>query len=382
MLQALRLLAANSTLRFESLALGYQRNIWVILASMKKCNSHEADVVRKTLGLLVGMLSIAYSCTYRSAEAANGNSMPKPAPSFKRHSVEVHDAAPAETSFRVQVAPNSTPSAALSGQVSTEGDTVIKTSVSQVGSSTSVPPEIFRAWLEQTHPKFALSTSTMSQTKVLEVKGVYDNSSKTLRALGIPFTRISGGDIEDMSLADTRVIVINCPGRVPRSAQQRLRDFVAQGGYVLCTDWSSDNVIDGAFPGYIQWDKHTNKQSVYDAEVVHPDSSLFARTVSNSSWKMDIDSHMIRVLRPDVRVLAISKQLSNEDSQGKGVLAVVFPFGRGYVMHMVAHFDNNTIMSFRNMLADPAPVIGISLRQALATNFVVAGLSGTRIPIR
>jgi hypothetical protein len=205
------------------------------------------------------------------------------------------------------------------------------------------------------------------------------NSSKTLRSLGIPFKQIRGGDLEDMALTNVKVMVVNCPGRVPRESLQKIRDFVARGGYLLSTDWSSDNLIEKAFPGYIQWDRHSNRDSVYDAELVSSDSPVFVRTVSNATWKMDVDSHMIRKLRDDVRVLAVSRQLASEDATCGGILAVLFPFGRGYVMHMVAHFDNNTILPFRNMLADPAPVIGISLRQALAANFVVAGLTGERL---
>ncbi len=82
-----------------------------------------------------------------------------------------------------------------------------------------------------------------------------------------------------------------------------------------------------------------------------------------------------------LRVLVRSRGLSRED--GLGIMAVTFPFGRGQVLHMVGHFDNAPDkFRFGDTLPDPAPVIGISLRQALAANFVVAGLEGTRVPSR
>lgn len=340
-----------------------------------------------------------------SIDAANTNAMPKAAPDFRKagtsanlkpkptaSAVQSSDFAGA-TSFRVQT--KDSPQAPLQGNVDqisvnpgghlqglgAETDSVIKTSPMRAQAS-ATPPEVFRGWLEQAHSKFAARSSTLSPNTVLEVKGVYDNSSKTLRSLGIPFQQVKGADLQSMLPGGTRVVVVNCPGRVPRESLQQVRDFVANGGFVLSTDWSSDNLIEQAFPGYIKWDRHSNKQAVYDAEIVKPDATLFARTVTNASWKMDIDSHMIKTLRPDVRVLAKSRQLQAEDPACDGILAVVFPFGRGYVMHLVGHFDNNTVMAFRNMLADPAPAIGISLRQALATNFVVAGIEGTRIPIK
>ena len=371
-----------------------------------------------TLGLVLGVASAV------SVRAASVDTMPKPAPPFlkRQSSVSSGSTCGGVSSFRVQTDSDVSPDAStnvpakisptfstnvpanippLNGRIDStkfvprnsdkaelatldavsSQSVVIKTTASQVGGSNAVPPEMFRAWLEKSHPQFALTTSTMSPSAVLEVKGIYDNSSKTLKALGIQFQQVRGGELLDRSFNGVRVLVVNCPGRLPRESFQKIRDFVSAGGYLLTTDWSSDNLIEHAFPGYIQWDKHSNKQSVYDAEVVQPDPSLFARTVTNASWKMDIDSHMIRTIRDDVRILATSKQLTAEDAPSRGALAVIFPFGRGYVLHMVSHFDNNTVLAFRNMLADPAPVIGISLRQAIAANFVVAGLSGTRIPI-
>lgn len=323
-----------------------------------------------------------------SSLAVNHVTIPEPAPSFHKNvqglsAKSAINSGSGTASFRVQIPFNAAATGALKASSSPflEGsvDDVIKTAPQQNNQSRVVDPQTFRSWLEQAHPKFALSSSALSPEAVLEVKGMYDNSSKTMRSLGIPFSEIRGSDLDQVALDSVRVMVINCPGRIPREYYQRVRDFVSRGGYLLTTDWSSDNIIQGAFPGYIQWDDHKNDQSIYDAQIVHPDPSLFARTVTNASWKMDIDSHMIRTLRKDVRVLAKSAQLAAEDPSGQGVLAVVFPFGHGYVLHMVGHFDNNTILAFRNMLADPAPVIGISLRQAIAANFVVAGLSGTKI---
>ena len=337
-----------------------------------------------------------------SLQAANTTGMPKAAPDFRAKFTTPKKEKSSEadysgTSFRVQTRlPALQPATPIPAATTIQGtvkhndagllmgsldSSIIKTSP-QRPQSASVPPEVFRGWLEQAHPQFALRTSTLQPHQVLEVKGVYDNSGKTLNSLGIPFQKVRGADLATMPLNETKVIVVDCPGRVPRQSFQQVRDWVAAGGFLLSTDWSSDNLIETCFPGYIKWDRHSNDQAVYDAEIVNPDPSLYTRTVTNASWKMDIDSHMIATLRPDVRVLARSKQLQAEDPAGAGVLAVIFPFGRGYVLHLVGHFDNNTMMPFRHMLADPAPQIGISLRQAIAANFVVAGLQGRKIPIK
>ncbi|MBN8662475.1 MAG: hypothetical protein J0M35_19050 [Candidatus Obscuribacter phosphatis] len=71
-------------------------------------------------------------------------------------------------------------------------------------------------------------------------------------------------------------------------------------------------------------------------------------------------------------VLAKGDGLAREDSYG--VLACVFQYGRGYVLHMNAHFDRSRSANHYS-LPDPAPVIGIGLHQSIAVSFVVAGLS-------
>ena len=246
--------------------------------------------------------------------------------------------------------------------------------------SQTVPPEMFRAWLDKSHPGFLLSVAN-APARVLDVKGRWDDSSRTLRGLGIPYERIGSGELKDISLDNTKVLIIDCAGTVPKDSLQRIRDFVARGGYLLSTDWALDNMVEKAFPGYVEYDGKKNAIPIYDAYVVNPEPVLFANVVTNAHWKMDEASHLLRVLKPgSVRVLARSRKLERDDPGGQGVLAVIFPFGRGYVMHMVGHFDNNGFFKFTNSLPDPASAIGISLRQALASNFIVAGLSGTRIP--
>jgi len=242
----------------------------------------------------------------------------------------------------------------------------------------TVPPSVFRGWIEKTHPQFALSASAMSRDRLLEVKGAWDDSARTLRSLGIPFTRIPARRLRDQPFEGVKVIIVNCAGEVPRESLQRLRDFVAQGGYLLTTDWSLENLVQRAFPGYIEWNRGKSDGTVVDAFVVDPDPILTAGTVRRAGWKLDEGSQTLRVLNPSkVKVLVRSQQLARggDDPDRQGVLAVSFRFGRGQVLHLVGHFDNNSGLAFVNALPDPAPGIGISLRQAIASNFVVAGLA-------
>jgi hypothetical protein len=264
------------------------------------------------------------------------------------------------------------PSNSLRGGAS---DTVLRVPLQGKPDTATVDPSVFRGFLEKNHPQFALKTSQMSPNSLLEVRGKWDDSGHTLRSLGIRFTSIRSGRMRDQPLDQVKVLVVNCDGNVPREARQRIRDWVAQGGYLLTTDWALSHLTQVAFPGIIEWNNEKTDTDMVSATVVYPDPITMKGTVSNAYWKLDEQSEMVRVLRPNLcKILVRSRDLVAEDPDRMGILAVEFPFGKGRVLHLVGHFDNNAGLAFNNKLADPAPVIGISLRQALATNFIVAGL--------
>jgi hypothetical protein len=247
------------------------------------------------------------------------------------------------------------------------------------GKGVFAPPAVYRGWLEKTHPEFSLQTDSMNPNRLVVVYDKYDDTGRTLGSLGLQFNTISKRDLDGFDLRDTQVLVIDCgPNNLSPQALIKVRDFVARGGFLFTTDWMLDRIDQLMFPGFIAWNGAMNSQKMYDAEVVGQNPVLYRNAVSHAYWKMDIHCHLIRVLNKDaVKVLAVSRTLVMDDPDRQGILAVVFPFERGYVMHMTAHFDRSQqIIGY--YLADPAPAIGISLRQALAINFVVAGLTGKK----
>lgn len=238
--------------------------------------------------------------------------------------------------------------------------------------SRRIPPAVFTAWISRAHPQFFASATRFPPTSVIEVKGEWDNAARTLRSLNINHTSIRRGKLKELSLSGVRVLVINCAGEVPRESYQKIRDFVMNGGYLLTTDWALDGCLQKVFPGYAHWNRGRSRSPIVDARLIDRQSSLVANTVTIAGWKLDDAAHTIAITNPSaVKVLAVSNELAQEDPDRNGILAFTFPFGRGKVMHMIGHFDNNA--AFDN-LPDPAPQIGIALRQALAANFIVEGL--------
>lgn len=249
----------------------------------------------------------------------------------------------------------------------------------------NVPPSQFRGWLEKTHPEFNLSAQ--SGNAVIEVKGAWDNSAEILEALGIRYQRIKGRELRGMPLDGTKVMVVNCDGRVPRETFQAINSWVARGGYLITTDWALNELVEKAFPGNIAWNGKQTDGSVVDALIVGPEPSRFqGANVGRATWKLDRESQMVKILNPrNVRVLARSFKLAQHDPNRVnhldpdpnhwGILAVEFKHGRGRVLHLVGHYDYNSPTFRKYNLQDAIPGVGIGLRQAIATNFLVEAMN-------
>ncbi|MBX9687909.1 MAG: hypothetical protein K2X27_14480 [Candidatus Obscuribacterales bacterium] len=251
-----------------------------------------------------------------------------------------------------------------------------------------VQPAVFRAFLEKNHPGTVLSAAS-AQDLVL-AKGRWDDSSKPLRAYGLSFQSIKTKQLEDYSLSNCKVLILDCAGEIPRAAVQKVRDFVGNGGYLISTDWALQNVIERAFPGFVQWSGDKTDGVITDAFVIEADPSLLKGFSGRRfTWKLDRQSQCVRILNPSrVHIIARSSRLAHQDSQYRvlpdqiqaGALALEFEFGRGKVLHLVGHFDNCS-NSFRPyLLPDPAPGAGVSLRQGLAGNFIMEALSKAKAP--
>jgi len=261
----------------------------------------------------------------------------------------------------------------------------------------TVTPKLYSGWLSQTHPDLV----PMSKDSIIEVKGQWDDSGHALHNFGLNFTKISPGALAKTSLANTNVLIVDCAGEIPQATLGIIREFVANGGYLITTDWSLDNCLSRAIPGFVDWNSANSTSELVDALTNNnPDATdngdLLLNTVPRSYWKLDNKCQMVRVIKPNaVTVLVKSKRLEYQDPNrafalsknggvridNTGILACTFRYEKGRVLHLVGHFDNNTDLAFNNSLPDPAPKIGISLRQAIAANFIVAALKANPHPL-
>jgi hypothetical protein len=255
----------------------------------------------------------------------------------------------------------------------------------QAAINVPAPPPVFKSFLESNYPQFSASAEASEPGRIVVVKGQWDDSSKPLHSFGLKYQTVKTKDLGNYPFDKCKIMIIDCAGEVPRETIQKIRDFVGYGGYLISTDWTLQNVLERAFPGFVKWNGDNTDGVITDAFAIDADSPLLKGVEGRRfTWKLDKLSQCVRVLSPDrVHIIARSSKLAHQDPQFRvlpdpvlaGVVAFEFSFGRGKVLHLVGHFDNcsNTFRPY--LLPDPVPNVGISLRQVLACNFIMQALS-------
>ncbi len=233
--------------------------------------------------------------------------------------------------------------------------------------------DVFRFWMQKNWSKLLVTDLRPQYTVV--VKGRYDHAEHILDSCRIPYMTADNSNLK-ARLAQATLLVINCPGELSDSSIDLVRQFVDSGGSLLTTDWSLSGCLEKICPGYVYWDGAYSKSEVVNGVVVLPENNLVGGAVSPAPWKLDDKSELIKPgARKSVQILARSRQLSFEDTVNLGVLALTFDFGKGRVLHLIGHIDNNTDLASQSVLPDPSPQSTISLRQVISLNFIMNALS-------
>jgi hypothetical protein len=133
---------------------------------------------------------------------------------------------------------------------------------------------------------------------------------------------------------------VNCAGNFTPPGLRKLHQFVHEGGFLFTTDWALKNVLEPAFPGFVEYNGRPTADDVVRVEILSEDDPFLSSILGpgdDPQWWLEGSSYPIRVLDPEkVQVLVKSKEL--EEKWGEAPVFVTFPFGAGRVYHMISHF--------------------------------------------
>ena len=189
-------------------------------------------------------------------------------------------------------------------------------------------------------PLAAEALAAIQESDIVVVTGCYDHVERVLGALDVPYQTVGPGLLRQVRLRPDQMVVVNCPGKLTGPEIVQIRDFVATGGTLFTTDWALRNVIEPAFPGYIEYNDNATTDDVVRIDVVDTNSPYLQGVLDSDDdpqWWLEGSSYPIRIIDADrVRVLIRSRELG--EKYGEEPVAVVFEYGKGEVFHMISHY--------------------------------------------
>jgi hypothetical protein len=210
----------------------------------------------------------------------------------------------------------------------------------EMGDANRAAAILLKALLERDRPGAAEALRRAPPERVVVVRGRYDHVETVLAEIGIPFRTVSSAGLPEGALDGTRLLVLNCPATLSRRGIGVVLRFVERGGHLLTTDWAVDRVLEPIFPGRVRWNRVKTRDDVVAIRVrkpQHPYLRGVVRPGRSPVWWIENASHPIDVLRRDVEVLVDSPELRRK--YGEAAVLVVFPWGKGRVIHVVSHVE-------------------------------------------
>jgi hypothetical protein len=213
-----------------------------------------------------------------------------------------------------------------------------------------------------------------SAANVKVVPGDYDKGELVMDALGVKYGLMTGEEVGRLGVAsDVRAVFWNCGGRpAPRAALTCVAEWVEAGGWLFSSDWSIDNVVEKAFPGYVSVLRAGTRPSMTPDETItftiapgkHPLLAGLPPEAETSRWWLEDSSILFTIDKPEaVEVLAQSADLDRK--HGSKLVAVTFRHGKGRVVHVLGH-----------MYQKEGNLRGAYAMQRLLINFLYQSIKG------
>jgi hypothetical protein len=187
----------------------------------------------------------------------------------------------------------------------------------------------------------------LSKDDLLVARGHYDKCEETLHLLALPHDSVPMVRLDRTNLKGRKVLIVNCSNEtLSKKTTDRIRKFVAQGGYLLTTDWAVANVIEPAFPEYLRPLRKNGRKVITPDEVIRIRMAkggkrhLLMKGTSiadgTAKWWLEESSFPFEILKTAiVDVLIESDDL--KERYGVSPVAVTFRHGKGRVLHMLGH---------------------------------------------
>lgn len=185
-----------------------------------------------------------------------------------------------------------------------------------------------------------LAVTDVSHASVVVVRGSADHMEQVLAQAKVRYVAVNPDELPDLALNAKQVLMVNCTGDMSPKAQERVRRFVAAGGFLYTTDHAVKQLIEPLFPNTIAYAGTTNEQ-VFPVKLAGKDEDrgLLNSLGGNAKemWQTAGGGYTFKVLDPKkVTVLMESPEMAK--AYGSGLVAARFRYEDGQVIHVTGHF--------------------------------------------
>jgi hypothetical protein len=185
-----------------------------------------------------------------------------------------------------------------------------------------------------------LAVTDVSHASVVVVRGSADHMEQVLTQAKVKFVAVDPSELPELALNAKQVLMVNCTGDMSKEAQERVRRFVAAGGFLYTTDHAVKQLVEPLFPNTIAYAGTTNEQ-VFPVKVrgSDEDRGLLNSLGGNAKemWQTAGGGYTFKVLDPK-RVTVLMESPEMAKVFGSGLVAARFRYEDGQVIHVTGHF--------------------------------------------
>ena len=187
----------------------------------------------------------------------------------------------------------------------------------------------------------AYAATDVSHAAVVVVRGSADHMEQVLAKAKISFIAVNPDELPTLALNGKQVLMVNCTGDMSPEARERVRRFVAAGGFLYTTDHAVHQLIEPIFPNTIAWTGKSTSEQIVSVKVsgTEADRGLLNSLGGNAKemWQTAGGGFTFKVLDPK-RVTVLMHSPEAEKLFGSGNIAARFRYEDGQVIHVTGHF--------------------------------------------
>lgn len=185
------------------------------------------------------------------------------------------------------------------------------------------------------------AATDVSHARVVVVRGSADHMEQVLANAKVDYVAVSPDELPSLALNGKQVLMVNCTGTMSAEARERVRRFVAAGGFLYTTDHAVRELIEPIFPNTIAYDGKSTTEQLVPVKVrgTEEDRGLLSSLGGNAKelWQTASGGYGFKVLDAK-RVSVLMESPEAAKLFGSGNIAARFRYEDGQVIHVTGHF--------------------------------------------